>query len=62
MRWVTDANLHDLIHAFTEIKKLELDEARIRVRKRRLFCVAFDMIDRMAMDDRENAGQDQPEE
>jgi hypothetical protein len=44
-----DANLHDLIHAFTEIKRLEIDEARIRMRKRRLFCHVSKVIDDMAL-------------
>lgn len=44
------AAFHDLIHALTKIKQLEMEEARIRQEKRRMFKVAARMIDEMVKD------------
>lgn len=38
-------DVHDLIHALDTIRKLALDEAKIRQKKRRLFSIACKIVD-----------------
>lgn len=51
-------DFEELLHIFKHIRKFEVEEAKIRTKKRRLFQRACDVIDRMALDNEKKRKND----